>query len=53
MHIQRFISEALELPVTPITIFNDNQGSHKLARNPVFHSRTKHIDVKPFCAGSS
>jgi len=46
MHIQRFVSEALELPVTPITIFNDNQGSHKLAKNPVFHSRTKHIDVK-------
>ena len=30
----------------PVVINNDNQGSHKLARNPVFHSRTKHIDVR-------
>ena len=30
----------------PVVVYNDNQGSHKLARNPVFHSRTKHIDVR-------
>ena len=30
----------------PVVIYNDNQGSHKLARNPIFHSRTKHIDVR-------
>ena len=29
-----------------ITLFNDNQSAGKLARNPVFHSRTKHIDIK-------
>lgn len=28
-----------------ITLFNDNQGSISLAQNPVFHARTKHIEV--------
>uniref|UniRef100_A0AAV1U342 Polyprotein n=1 Tax=Peronospora matthiolae TaxID=2874970 RepID=A0AAV1U342_9STRA len=28
------------------TIFQDNQGCIALAKNPVYHSRTKHIDVK-------
>lgn len=31
---------------TPIDINCDNQGSIKLAKNPVFHSRTKHIDIR-------
>ena len=26
--------------------FWDNQGSLKLAHNPIFHSRTKHVDVQ-------
>lgn len=33
-----------------IDIFNDNQSAHKLLHNPVFHNRTKHIDIKyHFC----
>ena len=28
------------------TIFEDNQGTIALARNPVDYSRTKHIDIK-------
>ena len=31
---------------TPTIIHNDNQGSLSLAKNPVFHTRTKHIDVQ-------
>ena len=27
-------------------IFEDNQGAIVIARNPVSHSRTKHIDIK-------
>ncbi|CAK9800955.1 Retrovirus-related Pol polyprotein from transposon TNT 1-94 [Anthophora plagiata] len=30
----------------PITVYCDNQGAQKLMRNPVFHARTKHIDIK-------
>lgn len=30
----------------PTTIYCDNQGAGKLTRNPVYHARTKHIDVK-------
>ncbi|MBW0463583.1 hypothetical protein O181_003298 [Austropuccinia psidii MF-1] len=28
-----------------ITIYNDNQGAISRAKNPIYHSRTKHIDV--------
>ena len=30
----------------PITIFADSQGSIALAKNPEFHSRTKHISIQ-------
>lgn len=29
-----------------ITIYNDNQGALKLTENPIFHKRTKHIDIR-------
>jgi hypothetical protein len=29
-----------------VTIFEDNQGCIALSENPVFHKRTKHIDVR-------
>lgn len=32
--------------LSKITIYNDNQSAGKLALNPVFHSRSKHIDIK-------
>ena len=31
---------------TPTTIFTDSQSAMRLAVNPEFHSRTKHVDVK-------
>ena len=30
----------------PINLFVDNQGAIHLAKNPIHHQRTKHIDVK-------
>ncbi|VVT49825.1 uncharacterized protein SAPINGB_P002462 [Magnusiomyces paraingens] len=36
-----------KIPVPlPVTMFEDNQGCIALAQNPVFHRRTKHIDVR-------
>ena len=29
----------------PITLYCDNMSSIQLAKNPVFHARTKHIEV--------
>lgn len=29
-----------------ITLYGDNIGSQQLVRNPVYHSRSKHIDIK-------
>jgi hypothetical protein len=30
----------------PVVLFNDNQGAQKMTENPLFHKRTKHIDVR-------
>ena len=31
---------------SPIQLFSDSQGSIALAKNPDYHSRTKHIDIQ-------
>lgn len=30
----------------PTPIWNDNKGAQKLAKNAVFHSRSKHIGIR-------
>jgi hypothetical protein len=32
--------------VEPTRIFEDNQGCIALSENPIFHKRTKHIDIR-------
>lgn len=34
------------LPGKPVLIMADNQGAIALAKDPRFHSRTKHIDIQ-------
>ena len=41
----RKILEDTHKPQEYAILFSENQGAIKLASNPVFHSRTKHIDV--------
>lgn len=36
----------MEHQYKPITVYCDNQGAQKLMRNPMYHSRTKHIDIR-------
>lgn len=45
VHLQRFFGE-LGFPYPKIKLFSDNCGAIKLAENPVFHNRSKHIDVR-------
>lgn len=44
--MQCFLKELGFERLGDIMIFADNLGSIKLAENPVFHQRTKHIDIK-------
>jgi hypothetical protein len=43
--VMHFRALGVELEV-PIFIFGDNTAAIALAKNPVFHQRTKHIDIK-------
>lgn len=45
VHLQGFFTELLREKKT-ILIYNDNQSAQKLAHNPVFHKRVKHIKPK-------
>ncbi|KAF1317267.1 Integrase catalytic core protein, partial [Globisporangium splendens] len=44
--LRRLLADLKVLPAGPTTIFQDNQGAMAMAKNPVFNSRTKHVDTK-------
>ena len=45
--IKRLLSElGFNSPNDLIVINSDNQGSSALAKNPIQHARTKHIDIR-------
>ena len=44
--LKRLLSDITTSPSGPVTINEDNQGTIAVAKNPVSHARTKHIDIK-------
>lgn len=46
----RYLQNEITNKLYTITVYNDNQSALKLSANPVFHKRSKHIDVRyHFC----
>jgi len=46
IYLRRFLLELSFDDLANTTLFCDNVGAQKLVANPVFHSRTKHIDIR-------
>lgn len=46
IYIIGFLKELGFERMTNVTIYNDNRGARELAHNPVFHNRSKHIDIR-------
>jgi hypothetical protein len=44
--ISTFLNELTIIPIQPISLLIDNQSAISLAKNAVFHSRTKHIAIR-------
>ena len=45
LYLQRF-TEDLKLLSKPVLLYSDSQSALDLVKNPVNHSRSKHIDIK-------
>lgn len=46
VHLRSLLMEIGLNKLSKITVFTDNRGAECIANNPVFHKRTKHIDIK-------
>lgn len=44
--LQKLLSQVTDIVPGPVTIYIDNKSAIDLAKNPVFHGRSKHIDVR-------
>ena len=44
--LRQLLSDLNVKPASPTLIFEDNQASICLAKNPQYHGRAKHIDIK-------
>lgn len=46
VYLRRFLSEISNISKAKVTIYNDSQSAQMLAKNPIHHNRTKHIDIR-------
>ena len=46
IYLSMLIKDLLLLDVHPVKLYVDNQGAISLAKNPVNHARSKHIDIR-------
>ena len=44
--LRRLLSDLNVSTTTPTVLMEDNQGAIAIARNPIIHARTKHIDIR-------
>lgn len=44
--LRRLLSEITGQKVPPVELLVDNKASVDLMKNPVFHGRSKHIDIR-------
>ena len=46
IHLRRSLKEILKRKPPKTTIFNDNQSAGLFTKNPIFHNRTKQVDIR-------
>ena len=46
VYLTRLLNELLPTNLPPVIIKNDNQGALALVKNPVKHTKSKHIDIR-------
>ncbi|XP_077277091.1 uncharacterized protein LOC143905509 isoform X1 [Temnothorax americanus] len=46
VYLINFLKELGLEKLTNVNLYNDNQGARELAHNPVYHGRSKHIDIR-------
>ena len=46
VHLRNFLTELGSESLSDAKVFNDNMGAQRLAENPIFHARSKHIDIR-------